>query len=186
MSLPLVGLLGAARTSAEGATKYGRLNYLQGMPLHDILDHVFGHLVMYALGDRSEPHLEHMAWGSMCAVQSSILHPELNAPHLPGPGVTLTPEARAYLDEHKADLAARRKAGEFADIGNWSLRDLPEIRRLLQQRAEVLSAKTPPTLKVFEALPEADVDDEGFLLMPCSPQELKEQLDVLCKSDDNF
>ena len=39
-SLPLIGLIGVARTAAEGAAKYGRFNYMLGVPVHNLLNHV--------------------------------------------------------------------------------------------------------------------------------------------------
>lgn len=134
MSLPLIGLIGAARTASEGGTKYGRYNYLQGMPSHDLLNHCFRHLVMYALGDRSEPHREHAVWGLLASIQQDTLDPELSKPHMLGPGATITPEVQKHLDDNKERLAAMRKAGEFDGIGEWKLTDLPEIKRLLEQR----------------------------------------------------
>jgi hypothetical protein len=89
---------------------------------------------MYLLGDRSEPHLEHSAWGLLASIQQETLNPSVSAPHLLGPGATITPAVQAYLDANKEDLAARRKAGEFAGIGDWNLRDLPEIQTILKQR----------------------------------------------------
>lgn len=133
-SLPLVGLIAVARTAGEGGTKYGRWNYLQGMPVHDLLNHSFRHLVMYTLGDRSEPHLEHAAWGVMAAIQQETLDPSLSKPHMLGPGAMITQEVKKYLDDNKDRLAELRKSGEFDGIGNWKLTDLPEIQRLLEQR----------------------------------------------------
>lgn len=133
-SLPLVGLIGVARTAAEGGTKYGRFNYMKGMPVHDLLNHVFGHLVLYVLGDRSEPHLEHAAWGILAAIQSQTLDPQISAPHMIGPGASLSPAVLAHLDEQAPILKAKREAGEFAGVGNWKLADLPEIKTLLAQR----------------------------------------------------
>lgn len=133
-SLPLVGLIGVARTGSEGGTKYDRFNYMQGMPVHDTLNHCIRHIFMWLLGDRSEPHLEHASWGLLASVQQNLLDPDLSAPHLLGPGATITPVMQDYMDSRKEELAARRKAGEFADIGNWKLTDLPEIQTILEQR----------------------------------------------------
>jgi hypothetical protein len=76
-------------------------------------------------------------WGLMAAIQQDTLDPELSKPHMLGPGATLTPEVLKHLDDTKADLAARRKAGEFDGLGDWRLVDLPEIKRLLEQRKAV-------------------------------------------------
>ena len=134
MSMPWIGILGVARTAAEGGSKYGRFNYMQGMPVHDLMNHCFRHMIMYSLGDRSEPHREHAAWGILAAIGQDILDPELSKPHMLGPGATITPEVQKYLDDNKDQLAARRAAGEFADSGKWKITDLPEIARLLEQR----------------------------------------------------
>ncbi len=133
-SLPLVGLIGVARTAAEGASKYGRHNYLKGFPVHDLLNHAIRHITMYLLGDRSEPHLEHGAWGMLAAVQSSILDPDLSTAHLLGPGAKLSSEALDLMAKNEPALAAARKRGDFSTSGSWSLKDLPEIKRILADR----------------------------------------------------
>src|SRR5438552_3683984 len=73
-SLPLIGLIGVAKTAAEGGTKYGRFNYMLGMPAHECVKHAIRHLIMFAAGDRSEPHLSHAAWNCMTAEQSMVLN----------------------------------------------------------------------------------------------------------------
>jgi hypothetical protein len=133
-SLPMLGLMGVARTAVEGKTKYGRLNYKQGMPVHQYLDHAMHHIIKYTAGDRSEPNLEHAAWGLLAAIESALLYPELNSAHDLGPGSTITPAIQAHLDSIKDDLAARRKAGEFAKVGQWRLADLPDVQALLNER----------------------------------------------------
>jgi len=133
-SLPLIGLIAVARTAAEGATKYNRHNYMLGMSANDLLNHVYRHITLYTLGDRTEPHLEHAAWGVMAAIQQETLDPGLSKPHMLGPGATITPEVRKHLEDNKERLSAMRKAGEFDGIGDWKLTDLPEIKLLLAQR----------------------------------------------------
>jgi hypothetical protein len=135
-SLPPVGLLALARTAGEGATKYGRFNYMLGMPIHDLLDHTMAHIVNYIAGDRSEPHLAHAAWGLLVAVQSEVLDPDLSAPHMLGPGATVTQAMKDYLAEQAPILAARRKSGELDGLGNWSASGLPEVLLILAQRSE--------------------------------------------------
>lgn len=142
-SLPIIGLLGLARTAHEGGSKYGRFNYLQGLPPHDAVNHAIVHLLMWSAGDRSEPHLSHAAWGCLVAAQTDLLNPELSAPHLPGPGFTLTEAMLAHLEANKEDLARRRAAGEFD--GTWDLKDVPEVARLLEQRQRGQSEKAPTT-----------------------------------------
>lgn len=154
-SLPMLGLIGVARTAAEGQTKYGRLNYKQGMPVHQYIDHAFHHLALFMAGDRTQPNLEHAAWGILAAIESDLLHPELNAPHLLGPGSTLTPEVLAKLAADAPGLAAKRKAGEFAHIGNWRLADVPDVKKILDTRAVV---------QIRAAGPFADADDDALTL----------------------
>lgn len=187
-SLPLIGLIGVARTAGEGATKYGRYNYMMGMPVHQYINHAFRHLVMNTLGDRSEPHLEHAAWNILAAIQSYTLDPELNAKHLLGPGATITPEMKADLDANRDDLAAKRKAGVFVKVGEWSLHKLAEIQTILGQRhsirLETWHDGLPPVIKYVGGPTEMDsfrlavsetelghmeylaVDDEGFAVIP--------------------
>jgi hypothetical protein len=141
LSLPLVGLIGAARTAHEGATKYGRHNYLSGMPVHVCLNHAMRHIVMYAMGDRSEPHLAHLTWNAMTAQQSEVLHPYLNDTHMPGPGYTLTPEMLYRLGEDAPGLARLRKNPKWKEaVGAWLIDELPEVARIVSQRYAELGA----------------------------------------------
>ena len=133
-SLPLIGLIGVARTAAEGAAKYGRFNYMLGLPVHDLLNHAIRHIVMFLLGDRSEPHLEHAAWGLLAAIQSYALDPAFSGLHLLGQGATLTAEVLAHLEREAPLLANGRQAGEFESVGNWETRLLPEVARILNNR----------------------------------------------------
>lgn len=133
-ALPLIGLIGVARTAAEGGAKYGRFNYMLGFPVHDLLNHAVRHIVMFLLGDRSEPHLEHAAWGLLAAIQQNTLDPGFSASHLLGPGVTLTDEARRHLAENPP--ATRPDTVEFQALGNWRLAELPEIKISLASRPQ--------------------------------------------------
>lgn len=160
-SLPLLGLIGVARTSAEGLEKYGRMNYRRGMPVHQYIDHVMHHLVLDQLGDRSQPNLEHAAWGILAAIESRILHPELNEAHDLGPGMTITPAMLRYMDEQAPILSAGRKYRKEAgiELGNWRLSDLPDVVRLLEDRAlqSVLKQEFPP---IDDAGLDADLVEE--------------------------
>lgn len=137
LSMPLIGLIGMARTTFEGGSKYGRFNYMKGMPAHVCVNHAIRHLVMWGMGDRSEPHLSHAMWNCAAAEQSMVLSPELNAPHLPGPGYTLTPEILAHLDEQAPKLAEKRKDKEWLKkLGGWVIGSLAEIQTILGQRRQ--------------------------------------------------
>lgn len=185
-SLPMIGLLALARTAGEGGEKYGRFNYLQGMPLHDLLEHVFKHLVMFNAGDRSETHLAHAAWGLLVAIQEDVLRPEAHVPHMLGPGCSITPAMQAHMDAEKPILAKRRaenaeavKLGEPDDF-TWNIFDLSDVQKLRGQRDAVRTVATQ--LKINEeerqAINEAIAkdaaagnlawsheDDEGFAVI---------------------
>jgi hypothetical protein len=135
-SAPLLGLLGVLRVAGCGGTKYGRLNYMKGMPVHVTLNHVAVHLIKYLLGDRSEDHLSKVAWGAMVANQTAALQPELADPHLLGPGATVTPAVAAEMERGKAERDARRQAGEFEALFRWTLAEMPEFREILDRRLE--------------------------------------------------
>lgn len=133
-SLPLLGLIGVARTAAEGGFYYGRHNYQFGFPVHDLLNHAMKHLTMWLLGDRSEPHLEHAAWGILAAIESKVLFPELNEEYLLGPGATLTDAMKRRLEREAPVLAERRKS---RGDESWDFADLAEVKKILTQREEM-------------------------------------------------
>lgn len=132
---PLVKIA-LARTYAEGATKYGDANWERGMPAHDLYNHVDRHLTLWRAGDRSEPHLSHALWGVGAMIVSETLWPHLNAPHLRGPGCTLTPAMLAHQEAGDPERKARRASGEFDNLGDWQVADIPEVARILEQRKE--------------------------------------------------
>lgn len=139
-SLPMIGLLALARTAGEGAEKYGRFNYLRGLPIHETLDHVFRHLVMYCAGDRSEAHLAHAAWGLLNAIQEGVLRPEANVEHMLGPGCSITPAMSEYMDKMKPALAERRDKPD-PDAFTWNIFDLTDVQKLRAQHDAVESTK---------------------------------------------
>lgn len=132
-SLPPIGLLALARTAGEGAEKYGKFNYMQGMPIDDLLEHAILHIIMHRAGDRSEPHLPHAAWGLLVAAQEEILRPEAQQKHMLGPGCTINPAMQAYLNEQAPILAERRRNLD-KDAFNWDLNKLPEVQKIVEQR----------------------------------------------------
>lgn len=144
-SIPLLGLLGVARTSAEGAAKYGAYNYMLGMPPRDFINHAMRHQVLWLLGDRSEPHLEHAGWNILAASQAVALDPTLSAADLLSPGATVGWEMKKAMEEAAPAKAAARKAAKDAgtDAG-WLLRDVPEVRLILGKRGDpTVPAKIP-------------------------------------------
>lgn len=135
LSLPWVGILAVARTSHEGATKYDRHNYRKGFRPSALFGHAMRHLVMWALGDRSEPHLAHAAWNVLVLIEALALDPSLGEEELLGPGATITPVMAAYMERNKAEKRRLRESGAFADLSDWRVEDLDEVRTLVSQRA---------------------------------------------------
>lgn len=133
-SLPIVGLIALAKVAGVGGMKYGRFNYTLGMPAHVCVNHAIRHLLMWTSGDRSECHLSRAAWNCLVALQSLILDPKLNAPHLLGPGATVTPAVKAILDAGADGRAADRAAGKFKEAEAWVTAELPEIAKIISQR----------------------------------------------------
>jgi hypothetical protein len=92
------------------------------------------HMIRWACGDRSEPHMEKVAWGAMVIAQTQALQPELVAPHVPGPGFTLTPELLAEMDRGKPERDAARKRGEFEALFHWEAKDIPAVAEIVASR----------------------------------------------------
>jgi hypothetical protein len=57
-----VGLRRLAETCAEGAVKYGDVNWQKGIPASQMLNHAIRHLFLWLEGDDREDHLAHAAW----------------------------------------------------------------------------------------------------------------------------
>lgn len=129
-----VAMLALAKTYGEGAAKYGAVNWERGMGVHDLLNHALRHIYLHLAGDRSEPHLPHAAWGLMAAIVSDTLWPALNAPHLRGPGCTLTPEVLARQADEDEACRAFRRSPEAATLSAWTTAGLPDVRTILAQR----------------------------------------------------
>jgi hypothetical protein len=133
-SIPMVGLIGVARTAAEGGDKYGRFNYMLGMPVHELLNHSINHVVQFLLGDRTQPHLEHAAWGLLAAIQEHTLNPSKSYKYLLREGATVGPEMLKDLMVNAPLLASMREEGMFDESGFWNIGDIPEVARMLDQR----------------------------------------------------
>ena len=61
---------------------------------------------------------------------------KFSAPHLLGPGTTLTEVNKALLAENASVLADKRESGVFAEAGQWQMREVAEIRTILSQRKQ--------------------------------------------------
>ena len=132
-SLPLLAFLGVMKIAGCGGAKYGRFNYALGMPVHKTINHAIVHVIRWLLGDRSEDHLSKAAWGLMVANQTATQHPGMADAHVLGKGATITAAMLTELANGKALRDKKRQAGEFEDLFNWTLGDMPEVQEILEQ-----------------------------------------------------
>lgn len=72
------GLRRLAETYGEGTLKYGDENWLKGIPNKNLMNHLMKHLNSYMLGDKSEDHLAHAAWGLFAIMHNEELLPKMN------------------------------------------------------------------------------------------------------------
>lgn len=72
------GLRRLAETQAEGARKYGDHNYRKGIPFSNLLNHLERHICLFKMGDTSEDHLAHAAWGLFALMEFQETRPELD------------------------------------------------------------------------------------------------------------
>lgn len=77
LSLPMMALLRLSRHYEEGAKKYGRFNYLKGIPLSSFLDSALRHLAKYIAGWDDEDHLAAAAFNILGALQMEEELPEM-------------------------------------------------------------------------------------------------------------
>jgi hypothetical protein len=77
LSLPMMALLRLSRHYEEGAKKYGRFNYLKGIPLSSFLDSAERHLAKYIAGWDDEDHLAAAAFNILGALQMEEECPEM-------------------------------------------------------------------------------------------------------------
>ena len=69
LSLPMAALLRLSVLYQEGAKKYGRFNYLKGIPISSFLDSAERHLAKYIAGWDDEDHLAAAAFNILGALQ---------------------------------------------------------------------------------------------------------------------
>lgn len=77
LSLPMMALLRLSKLYEEGAKKYGRFNYLKGIPLSSFLDSALRHLAKYIAGWDDEDHLAAAAFNILGALQMEEEFPEM-------------------------------------------------------------------------------------------------------------
>lgn len=123
VSIPPVGLMLVARVAAEGEARYGRWNYMLGMPASDLLNHAMRHQNLWLSGDRSEAHLAKAAWGLLAACQAEILDPEQDYGNLLSAGCVVGHDVLQTIEAHKAIKCEA-----------WDPEDVPEVQMVLVER----------------------------------------------------
>jgi TPP-dependent pyruvate/acetoin dehydrogenase alpha subunit len=68
--IPVDALRAVARRFEDGATKYGRDNWKQGIPLSRYVDSLYRHLWQFMEGDETEDHAGAIIWNAMCLTQT--------------------------------------------------------------------------------------------------------------------
>ena len=77
LSLPMAALLRLSLLYEEGAKKYGRFNYLKGIPVSSFIDSAERHLAKYIAGWDDEDHLAAAAFNILGALQMEETLPEM-------------------------------------------------------------------------------------------------------------
>ena len=77
LSLPPAALLRLSLLYEEGAKKYGRFNYLKGIPLSSFIDSAERHLMKYVAGWDDEDHLAAAAFNILGALQMEETRPDM-------------------------------------------------------------------------------------------------------------
>lgn len=65
--IPPIAIRKMARRFEDGATKYGRDNWMKGIPLSRYQDSLMRHLLQWAEGDTTEDHAGAVLWNMACA-----------------------------------------------------------------------------------------------------------------------
>jgi len=68
--LPIDALRLASKRFEDGAYKYGRNNWQQGMPLSRYIDSLYRHMWKFMEGDESEDHAGAVVWNAMAMAQT--------------------------------------------------------------------------------------------------------------------
>lgn len=82
--IPPIAIRGIARRFEDGLNKYGKANFLKGLPLSCLYDSAMRHLMAWAEGDKTEQHLDAAGWNVVVAIwthdqiNKGLLPPELN------------------------------------------------------------------------------------------------------------
>jgi len=76
-SLPSAAILRLSRHCELGANKYGRRNYMNGMPVSRFLDSALRHIFKYLDGTDNEDHLAAAAFNILGAMQMEMRNPDM-------------------------------------------------------------------------------------------------------------
>ena len=68
--IPIDALRAVSKRFEDGATKYGRDNWQQGIPLSRYVDSLYRHLWQFMEGDETEDHAGAIIWNAMCLTQT--------------------------------------------------------------------------------------------------------------------
>lgn len=77
LSMPWAALLRVSRHYENGAKKYGRYNYLKGIPVSSFIDSALRHLAKYVAGYDDEDHLSAAAFNILGAIQMEEHCPDM-------------------------------------------------------------------------------------------------------------
>lgn len=77
LSVPWAAMLRVSRHYENGAKKYGRYNYLKGIPVSSFIDSALRHLAKYVAGYDDEDHLSATAFNVLGAIQMEEHCPEM-------------------------------------------------------------------------------------------------------------
>lgn len=77
LSVPWAAMLRVSRHYENGAKKYGRYNYLKGIPVSSFIDSALRHLAKYVAGWDDEDHLAAAAFNVLGAIQMEEEKPDM-------------------------------------------------------------------------------------------------------------
>ena len=78
VAMPADALLRLSKLYEAGAKKYGRFNYLKGIPISSFMDSALRHIYKYLAGWDDEDHLSAAAFNILGAMQMEEVKPEMN------------------------------------------------------------------------------------------------------------
>ena len=76
--IPIEALEACGRAWAEGEAKYGRDNWLKGIPQTNLLEHAIRHIYTYLRGNSTEDDLGHAMWNIVTAIYQEVNRPDMD------------------------------------------------------------------------------------------------------------